>query len=54
MLTDTPQISPTECKYWVRYVAQVYEVSFPKIAFFYKFPLKNHEKPYGTTEVELV
>ena len=44
MSTYTPQISPTNCKFYGT-VAQVYDVSCAKIAFFQNFWLKGHETP---------
>ena len=43
--TNTPQTSPTKCKFYeYDIVAQVYDVSCPRIAFFHNFWLKCHEK----------
>ena len=69
-LTYTLQISPTNCKFykivaqWLQLdsnpqplrviVAQVYDVSYPKIALFHMFWLKGHEKLSSATELECV
>ena len=53
--TYTPHRSPTNCNFYeLDIFAEVYDVSWPKKAFFHKFWLKGHEKLLSTTKFECV
>lgn len=53
--TYAPQISSTDSKFYKSdVVAQVNDVSYPKIVFFHCFWLKGHEKLSCTTKLERV